>query len=450
MIDKWIDIKETNFICGNNQFKIKGFGLGTFLNIEHFMLKIPGIEQNIRKTFKEIYGSEIAEKFWENFEKCFFNENDAIFLKQLGVNTIRLPFNYHHLYDDENDIFLEKGFKSIDRVIDICEENEIYVILDLHTAPGGQNPDWHSDNLTGESLFWHYGIFQKKIIELWELIAKKYKDKAVILGYDILNEPVIEHRKISGKIVNDFYKKVISAIRKYDKNHIIFLEGDFYANDTTKFDPPEDHKIAYSIHFYPFFYVEKNLGRYKKMTKNERIDFLKTSLKNTSLDDIRNRLNRPVWCGETGVPYRTNYIKLLEILLDETLEVFERENISWSIWTYKDANSMGIAFPQSDSLWTKLTQKLTRKWNFLKEFADSENKAKKYIRKICKEIHPDIELIRKVKFKLLSIKDLILIEKLKYELNQISPFEIVKYADSFKIENCNIWHNLLKIIKKWL
>ena len=43
-------------------------------------------------------------------------------------------------------VFKESGFKHLDRVIEICAQHGIYTILDLHTAPGGQNPDWHSDN----------------------------------------------------------------------------------------------------------------------------------------------------------------------------------------------------------------------------------------------------------------------------------------------------------------
>ena len=43
-------------------------------------------------------------------------------------------------------VLKKEGFKHLDRVIDLCAKHGIYTILDLHTAPGGQNPDWHSDN----------------------------------------------------------------------------------------------------------------------------------------------------------------------------------------------------------------------------------------------------------------------------------------------------------------
>ncbi len=448
MSKNFVSIDGTNFIYEGKPFMIKGFGLGSFLNIEHFMLKLVGIEQNIRKAFIDVYGEEGAKIFWKNFENAYFNKKDGQFLKEIGVNTIRLPFNYHLFYNDEEDCFNEEGFSSLDRVIKICEENGIFVILDLHATPGGQNPDWHSDNLTGESLFWHYGAFQKRVIDLWRMISERYKDNSTILGYDVLNEPVIEDRKISGKIVNNFYKKLVANIREIDKNHIIFLEGDFYASDTKSFEILEYDKIAYSIHFYPFFFVEKNLKKYLKMNREERLKFFYSILKNI-VEDIKIRLGKPVWCGETGIPYRLKYIGLLEDLLDETLEFFEREKISWSIWTYKDAGAMGALFIDENSEWSKMSESINDK-DFLTEFSDFERKTELYIKKSFRYKSPSFELIRKVKFRLLSINDLIMIEKLKEFLRKVPLDKIIYYPDAFLFEKTKRWKKLIDIIKKWL
>lgn len=87
----------------------------------------------------------------------FFSEEDAKFLALKGLNSLRLPFNYRHFEDDSNPrVLKEEGFKHLDRVIDICARHGIYTILDMHTAPGGQNADWHSDNSTNYAAFWDY------------------------------------------------------------------------------------------------------------------------------------------------------------------------------------------------------------------------------------------------------------------------------------------------------
>ncbi|MGC8764742.1 MAG: glycoside hydrolase family 5 protein [Brevinematia bacterium] len=449
MIKEFVSIEGINFVIDNKPFKIKGVSLGSYLNLEHFMIKLPGIESNIRKAIIEIYGRENALNFWQNFVECFFTEEDASFLREIGVNTIRLPFNYHHFLSDDG-VDIEEGFNLIERVLKICERNDIYVILDLHAAIGGQNPDWHSDNPCGESLFWRYLDFQEKTISLWKRIAERFKNRASIIGYDVLNEPVIEDRKISGIIVNNFYKKVISAIREVDKNHIIFLEGDFYATDTSRFEVPEDPLVAYSIHFYPFFHVEKQREGYRKMNRSERKEFLKEILKKTSIDDIQKRLKRPVWCGETGVPHKEEISNVLEELLDETLEVLEELNISWSIWTYKDAKSMGMIYCGEDTPWMKLSKELLRDWRFLRDFNFFEEKAKEYVRGILPEITPSTELIRKIMFRLLSMNDLIMVEKLKLFLKDIPFDKFYSYPESFLFKNCNKWERLVKVIKRWL
>ena len=54
----------------------------------------------------------------------------------------------HLLYADDMNpgVLKESGFKHLDRVINLCAKHGIYTILDLHTAPGGQNTDWHADH----------------------------------------------------------------------------------------------------------------------------------------------------------------------------------------------------------------------------------------------------------------------------------------------------------------
>lgn len=74
------------------------------------------------------------------FLEYFFQEADAKFFRSLGLNCIRAAFNYRHFEDDMNPRVLKpQGFKHLDRVISICAQHGIYTILDLHTAPGGQN-----------------------------------------------------------------------------------------------------------------------------------------------------------------------------------------------------------------------------------------------------------------------------------------------------------------------
>src|SRR5262249_57377499 len=99
--------------------------------------------------------SERYERFFDRFLEDFFGDGDAVFIRSLGLNLLRLPVNYRHFESDMAPMeILERGMRRLDRVIDICAARGIYTIIDLHALPGFQNQHWHSDNPTHVALFW--------------------------------------------------------------------------------------------------------------------------------------------------------------------------------------------------------------------------------------------------------------------------------------------------------
>ena len=103
---------------------------------------------------------------------------------------------------------------------------KIYTILDLHAAPGGQNQDWHSDNPTGYAAFWDHKHFQDRVVNLWKVIAKRYRGNPWIAGYNPLNEPAdSEWTRLLC-----FYDRIEAVIRGIDPEHILFLEGNTYGS----------------------------------------------------------------------------------------------------------------------------------------------------------------------------------------------------------------------------
>jgi len=86
-------------------------------------------------------------------------EEDAKFLKSLGLNCVRIPVNHRHFIDDLHpDTIKEEGFKLVDRIVDICAAEGIYTIIDLHTTPGGQNGGWHADSGCNRAHFWEHKV----------------------------------------------------------------------------------------------------------------------------------------------------------------------------------------------------------------------------------------------------------------------------------------------------
>src|SRR5690554_8085613 len=90
-----------NFYCNNTQIYLKGVGLGSWLNLEHFMFGLPGTDAEIRSVITNKFGAESAQTFWNTFYSAAINEADIAFVKQCGLNSIRIPVNHALFYDAE-------------------------------------------------------------------------------------------------------------------------------------------------------------------------------------------------------------------------------------------------------------------------------------------------------------------------------------------------------------
>lgn len=231
-----------------NQVVLKGAALGGMLNMENFINGYAGHEFEHRNALTQVLGQEKADFYFERLIYHFFTEADAQLFSSLGFNCVRNPFNYKYFLDDQNpDIIKPSGFEKLDRVVEICGRYNIYVVLDLHSVPGGQNQDGHSDSGLTRALFWEFRDFQDRAIQLWEPLALHYVGNSVIAGYKPLNEPADPaHTHLLS-----WYNRVEKAIRAVDPNHMLFLDGNTYAMDFTAFpiEKPFPNTV-YSCHDY--------------------------------------------------------------------------------------------------------------------------------------------------------------------------------------------------------
>jgi endoglucanase len=348
----------------------------------------------------------------------------------------------------------EKGFQALDRAIQICADHELYTILDLHAAAGCQNQDWHSDNPTHQALFWQHKHFQDRTVWLWQQVAARYKDHAWVAGYNPLNEPADP----SGSMLGPFYRRVVSAIREIDPDHIIFLEGNRYAQDVAVLGQPIPNCV-YALHNYatPGFI---DGGSYPGVSRGEYFD--SSVLHQKLIDSCQYMLKNktPIWIGEfgpvyTGIP--ENDAGRYEIL-KEQLSFYRELGANWSLWTYKDLGLHGMVGLQPDSKWMKKIQPILDKKNILG--VDSWGGVDRNIRHIMEpientfaEFYPGYnpfpfgaqwQINRIVRHILLAEP---LIEEFLPLLQGLDYDEIDDLMSSFKFQNCTPRINLVNIIK---
>src|SRR3989442_3934457 len=153
--------KEASIVDSKGQKVVfRVFGLGGWINMENCITGYPDNEEAQRQAIRQVLGNDKYEFFFDRFLEYFFGGDDAQFIASLGLTLLRLPVNYRHFESDmEPFVIKEEGFKHLDRVIELCAEQQIYTIIDLHALPGYQNQAWDSDNPTYKALFWQQKHF---------------------------------------------------------------------------------------------------------------------------------------------------------------------------------------------------------------------------------------------------------------------------------------------------
>ncbi len=348
---------------------LRGINIGNWLNPEGYMFHFKDVNsfRLIDDVVKELIGADDARKFWNAFRDNYITKEDIHFIKSTGLNHIRVPFNFKFfLVEDHPEIFLEEGFKRLDDIIKWCREENLYVVLDMHAAPGGQTGDNIDDSWSYPFLFENKDA-QNTTIELWKKIAERYKDEKIVIGYDLLNEPIphfYENKEELNKLLEPLYKKIVSAIRNIDKNHIVFLGGAQWDTNFKVFGPPFDKNVVYTFHKYWMPPEQKEIQEYV---------------------DYANKYNVPLWLGESG-ENEDEWINSFRTLL-------EKNNIGWCFWPYKKMDSTRgmVSFPK------------TKEWDEIIKFAEAPRKNFEEIRKskpapeIVKKAFAD--LLENIKFK---------------------------------------------------
>lgn len=302
---------------------LKGVNFGGWLMMEAYILHAPNLPQQIfEKEFAKAHGPKALAELLAAFRDNFITEQDFKQAVSWGMNCVRLPFHYRV---GEG----APGLAYMDKAVSWAAKHKIYVILDLHAAYGAQNPDWHSDSLRGRTELWTKEANRRKTYDLWEKLADRYKDEGWVAGYDLLNEPVLE----DAGLMNEYYRNTVAAIRRSDKNHMLFIEGTHWAQQIDALDDFADDNWVYSIHYYEPMEFSFNL-----------IPFMRYPWEQFTRDHLRRRMEgyarfarakqRPVHVGEFGVNDRQGLFNEHLYLRDE-LKVFNDLGFHWNYWTYK-------------------------------------------------------------------------------------------------------------------
>ncbi len=299
---------------------LRGTNLGNWMEPEGYMFGLEGGPQSPREIeayFNELIGPSAAAKFWHQYREAYITEADMRFLHETGVNSVRIPLHYKFFVAGN-----DEGFQLLDRVIAWAHKYDIYVILDMHCAPGGQTGT-NIDDSWGYPWLYESPAAQEQLIRIWRRIAAHYASNPTVLGYDLLNEPIpnVPLLEKYNPDLEPIYKRVAAAIRQVDTNHVLILGGAQWDSNFAVFGPPFDKNVMYTFHKY-----------WTPPTQSVIQQYL----------DYRDRYKVPIWLGESG--------ENTDQWIAAFRQVLENNDVGWAFWPYKkmEASSAFVSFPKPE------------------------------------------------------------------------------------------------------
>jgi endoglucanase len=339
--------------------RLRGFGVGGWMNQENFINGFPGVEHRLRARATTALGLDRAERFFDRLADHFLAEADIAYAASLGANALRLAVNYRHLESDRAPgVYKEAGFLRLQEALDACAAAGLYAVIDLHAAPGWQNPDWHCDNMSRTALLWSHPTFVERTERLWVQIAQRFHEHPALAGYDLINEPAVNtpYEPDDYGPLNALYRRLVKAVRSVDPHHIIFLEGNMFGSRFDGLELPDDANVVWSFHDYGAAQIGP--GRYPGLYRGRWIDAdaMAEAIHDLPGPRFAARHGVPLWVGEFGAAFAGPEDEHDDRLraLDDQIAVFDRAGWSWTVWTLKDVGAMGLLTIDADSPYGRL------------------------------------------------------------------------------------------------
>lgn len=298
---------------------LRGVNLGGWLIQEKWMCPVDETDDaaGTLEVLRERFGLKKAYELMNVYRDNWITERDLDLIREAGFNCVRLPFWFRNFYSDDAGTKIcgensEWDLSALEKTVGLCSERGLYVVLDMHGAPGYQGDADHCGKINDCGFFDKNEKgenFRRLAAELWSEIAERFRGNPAVAMYDLLNEPMCDVGAPDverDKLVSSAYDGLYKAIRKVDPDHIITMESIWRIYNLPSPRKTGWKNVVYQLHFY----------------KSSNWDFLSSSLLTRLVP-----YNVPVYIGEFRPFDKATW--------NFVLTCFEIAGFSWTTWTYK-------------------------------------------------------------------------------------------------------------------
>lgn len=227
--------------------KVKGVNLGNWLVLEKWMSPalFAGTEAEDeyylpRQLPREVYKARIQIHRSE-----YITERDFAAIRAMGMEVVRIPVPYFIFGDREPFIGC---IEELDKAMNWAKRYGLKVLIDLHTAPMGQN-GFDNGGICGVCRWSSCPEEVEFVLSVLERLAMRYGSRTGLWGIEVLNEPITERawrmmdvpRRYPAadaamaegsapntlEFLREFYRKAYEVLRKFmpEEKYVVIHDG---------------------------------------------------------------------------------------------------------------------------------------------------------------------------------------------------------------------------------
>lgn len=206
---------------------IKGVNLGNWLVLEKWMSPavFEGTDAEDEYWLPEQLSREVYEARIRIHRSEYITERDFVTIRKMGMEAVRIPVPYFVFGDREPFIGC---VEELDKAFNWAEKYDLKILLDLHTAPLGQN-GFDNGGICGVCRWSKSPEEVEFVLHVLERLAERYGNRKGLWGIEVLNEPITENAWKLFDVPNRYPAKDQKMAEGSEPNTLEFLRG-FYLN----------------------------------------------------------------------------------------------------------------------------------------------------------------------------------------------------------------------------